>query len=401
MAWAQAPRGRNKGAVGRRRGVVRLAAAGLGLLAGGWALSGGGGGGGGPVKWRWKGPAPAPRSESCGQAACRDLARRGRPLVFWHISKCGGTSICLQALANGEKVRTDTDHPDFRSGKCVEGFGPFERENNAPGWCHDGCHPPARHVKDLSWGTPGEQERALEQVFGPAEGGLSFVGPEKQVPPSGFRPGAVDVYSFIALREPKARMVSQYGQKLKGRDIGQAAGGAPAVARHPGAFPDKEGPGFLQKVADAKGLDRTPTLAEYLEHLRDHHNDNMMIRYLLGLFHSKLEGLDRRITAADLEAAKAVLRDQMEFVLITERLGEAGCLLEQLGWEPEPPHARQLAVPSAPGADPLERTEAAEALLDELNTFDPELYAYAVELFEAHLARCACCEAEAGRAARG
>ena len=377
MAWAPAPRGRNKGAVGRRRGVVRLAAAGLGLLAGGWALSGGGGGGGGPVEWRWKGPAPAPHSESCGQATCRDLARRGRPLVFWHISKCGGTSICLQALANGEKVRTDTDHPDYRSGKCVEGFGPFERENNAPGWCHDGCHPPARLVKEMSWGTPGEQERALEQVFGPAEGGLSFVGPEKQVPSGGFRPGAVDVYSFIALREPKARMVSQYGQKRKDQ---------------------LKGPGFLQKVTDAKGLDRTPTLAEYLEHIRDHHNDNMRIRFLLGYFHNKLEGLDRRITAADLEAAKAVLRDQMEFVLITERLGEAGCLLEQLGWEPELPHAMQrLAVPAG-GADPLERTEAAEALLDELNTFDPELYAYAVELFEAHLARCACCEM-AGRAA--
>ena len=58
---------------------------------------------------------------------------------------------------------------------------------------------------------------------------------------------------------------------------------------------------------------------------------------------------------------------------------------------------QRLAVPAG-GADPLERTEAAEALLDELNTFDPELYAYAVGLFEAHLARCTCCEV-AGRAA--
>ena len=50
-------------------------------------------------------------------------------------------------------------------------------------------------------------------------------------------------------------------------------------------------------------------------------------------------------------------------------------------------------VEAAEAADPTERTEAVEALLDELNVFDPELYAYAVELFEAHLARCACCEA--------
>jgi len=122
----------------------------------------------------------------------------------------------------------------------------------------------------------------------------------------------------------------------------------------------------------------------------------------------------RPVTAADLEAAKAVLRDAMDFVLVLERLDEAGCLIEQLGWEPELPHENTAdaftirlrgekdeleleqpaaVVEAAEAADPTERTEAVEALLDELNVFDPELYAYAVELFEAHLARCACCEA--------
>ena len=270
------------------------------------------------------------------------------------MSKCGGTSVCRGALENGERVQ-DTRH----------------------------CHPEPPSVRrDLSFGAPEEQGAALAELFR-TRGGDTFTGVEDSAPRAGWSPGAVDAYNFIALREPRARYVS----------------GVAEIEKHMRLNPE-----FLRSQ-DGRSLANATTRG-HLEVLRDEKRaDNYQVRYLLGLWERKKNvmgvGLDRRITAADLEAAKAVLRDQMEFVLITERLGEAGCLLEQLGWEPEPPHARQLAVPSAPGADPLERTEAAEALLDELNTFDPELYAYAVELFEAHLARCACCEAEAGRAARG
>ena len=268
-------------------------------------------------------------------------------------------------------------------------------------------------------GTREEQERALEQVFVDAADENTFISPESKMPPAGFAP-AMDVYSFIALREPKARMVSQYGQKVGMNTVkARKYHGAPADA--PVTEPNVK---FLKRVADAQGLDRVPTLEEYLEFLRAQNGGDYMVRYLLGVSDEKMIGPPGRpVTAADLEAAKAVLRDAMDFVLVLERLDEAGCLMEQLGWKPEVPHANaaftillreekdeleleqaaaaaeaaEAAAVAADAADPLERTEAVEALLDELNVFDPELYAYAVELFEAHLARCACCEAARDR----
>ena len=53
---------------------------------------------------------------------CERLDRAGRPLVFWHISKCGGTSMCLMALKNGEAVRTVESHPSFRAGRCAHNW---------------------------------------------------------------------------------------------------------------------------------------------------------------------------------------------------------------------------------------------------------------------------------------
>lgn len=339
---------------------------------------------------------------NCDRAMCRGLRRRGQPvsgqraqrvlpgarltrpqrtkLIFWHISKCGGTSICKQGQKNGERVQQ----------------------------CH--CHPPEAQVWYIQNGTREDQERALEQVFVDAADENTFVMPEEKMPPAGFAP-AMDVYSFITLREPKARMVSQYGQWLKmNSHHAWRKNGAPAGT--PVTEPYNS---FLKKVAAAQGLDRVPTLEEYLKFLRANNGGDYMVRYLLGVSKDKMIGPPGRpVTAADLEAAKAVLRDAMDFVLVLERLDEAGCLIEQLGWEPELPHENTAdaftirlrgekdeleleqpaaVVEAAEAADPTERTEAVEALLDELNVFDPELYAYAVELFEAHLARCACCEA--------
>ena len=53
---------------------------------------------------------------------CERLDRAGRPLVFWHISKCGGTSMCLMALKNGEAVKTVESHPSFRAGTCAHNW---------------------------------------------------------------------------------------------------------------------------------------------------------------------------------------------------------------------------------------------------------------------------------------
>ena len=119
--------------------------------------------------------------------------------------------------------------------------------------------------------------------------------------------------------------------------------------------------------------------------------------------------MDRPLDAADLEAAQAVLRDQMNFVLITERWSEAGCLLRKLGWEvpaatadgetageAERARAREAAEAARLFAEAgaTEEAAAAEALLDELTALDRQLYAYARGLFVQQLQRCTCCEAK-------
>ena len=90
----------------------------------------------------------------------------------------------------------------------------------------------------------------------------------------------------------------------------------------------------------------------------------------------------------------------MNFVLTTERLGEAGCLLDKIGWKP----AVATSRPSEATSEEKRRetgAPAVAALLDELTEFDRPLYEFAVQLFEEQLARCACCERrEAGRAAQ-
>ena len=265
------------------------------------------------------------------------------------MSKCGGTSVCQGALENGERVQ-DTHH----------------------------CHPEPHSVrKGLSFGGPEEQGAALAELFR-TQGGDTFTGVEDSLPRAGLSPAAVDAYNFIALREPRARYVSGIAEIEKHKQLNSE---------------------FTKTFANVT------TTRGHLEILRDEKRaDNFLVRYLLGLWNRKKNvvgvGLDRRITACDLEAAKAVLRDQMEFVLITERLGEAGCLLEQLGWEPELPHAniRESFVEEAEAEAGTEEEEAAvAALLDELTEFDRPLYTYAVELFERQLARCACCKQYRGR----
>ena len=120
-----------------------------------------------------------------------------------------------------------------------------------------------------------------------------------------------------------------------------------------------------------------------------------MIRFYLGL-----RTVPQAIGPRELAAAKAVLREKMNFVLVTERLGEAGCLLGKIGWDGEVPvsGARYPSLTEVFWEEVTlekerERREpAAAALLDRITAFDEELYAYAVELFEEQLALCECCE---------
>ena len=300
-------------------------------------------------------------------------ARGDRDVVYWHVSKAAGTTMCLMALQNGEVVQTDTKHESYASGECSETYGAYEREETHPGRCHHDCSPPTKKAREgIHFGDQAEQAEALRASF--EREGLTFIAPEKQMSPHGLEPPA-SVLSVIVLREPKARMISQYGQKLKVQDSQWNTKVAGSWLHMP-EFPEPP-----------------PDLLSFLQiYYRAGFQDNYMVRYLLGL-----RNVDHVITAADLEAAKAVLRDKLDLVLVTERLDEAGCLFKELGWKPEVPRANVKAPAPSGGAPEAvaqkpEEEPAVAALLEELNEFDPHLYAYAVELFEEQLAACECCE---------
>ena len=245
------------------------------------------------------------------------------------------------------------------------------------------CHPP------IGLGsTPQQARKGLEQAFVHAQ--LTFVAPEtnfrsweEEDEPPQFEP---DLFSFTALREPRARWESHYHQGVRyNHDLGRKVGlgGTPAFRA------------CYKKASKPRECNHLVTLADFLGWAKGQYLDNYMARYLLGLNEKRFHGVRRRLDAADLAPAKAVLRDKMNFVLITERLGEAGCLLERLGWAPAAERANVKADDG--GEDGPAADAEVEALLDELNTVDEELYAYAVELFEEQLAACSGCRCAGSR----
>ena len=294
---------------------------------------------------------------------------------------------------NGEAVKTREDHKTFLDGSCAHGYTEAEEYTGTgkPGHCHDGCHPPDGYATTkINYGDRAELGRAFEVAF--AEDRLTFVGPEMMLNPAFDPADLASVFSFTALREPRARLVSQYHQKLNyNPDFGRTVGleGTPAFQE---CYASVKKPHFCNHLV---------TLADFLRWMKDGggtgggFNDNYMARYLLGLNLKRFHGVRRPLDAADLAAAKAVLRDKMNFVLITERLDEAGCLLERLGWSPAADRANVKVYDDV--KDDLAADPEVEALLDELTTVDEELYPYAVELFEEQLGACAGCRCALSR----
>ena len=232
--------------------------------------------------------------------------------------------------------------------------------------------------------TQHTRQYALMKAF--QEDRLTFIAPDVQLSPHGWQP-EMQTFTFTALREPRARTLAHF----------RAVSGAVGAERFGAEL-------WPATYGEAARLDRAPTLAEFLGWVRDSRNDNFFVRFFLGL-----REVDRPLDAADLEAAQAVLQDQMNFVLITERWGEAGCLLRKLGWavpattagpemagKVERAEAGEAAEAARLFAEAggTEEAAAAKALLDELTGLDGQLYAYARTLFVQQLQRCTCCEAK-------
>ena len=363
------------------------------------------------------GPAAA-AADRLAPGTCEGLLRDGRPLVHWHISKAAGSTICFDAVRNGETVVTLKELPSYKSGKCGG-------VNGTTLECHKHCHPPAGASIQ---GTIESQTARYAVSF--VEEGLTFIAPETQMPrfengyAHAFGPDPEQsVYSSIALREPRTRMVSWYVQHVpteerRKKTYRQSAKAdlAPdlAIGRHDlwgewSTFPMGVGP-IGNSTLHHLGIDHRPSLREWLEIFhRDHHNDNFQIRYLLGLKFDPVE-----ITAVHLEAAKERLRRDMNAVFLTERLSEAGCLYAAMGWKQQVGEANMNKASSSeseggdgPPAPPPDSDEALERyvgravgpgayaevkeLLDELNVFDAQLYEYAAELFQEKLELCELC----------
>ena len=165
------------------------------------------------------------------------------------------------------------------------------------------CHEP------MGLGSTPQQARfALKRAFVHAQ--LTFVAPEsnfrnwEEDKPPQFE---LDLFSFTALREPRARWISQYHQKVRfNPDLGRTMGlnetawfkacykeaSTPRECNHLVTFADflgwmQEGGGY---IINGKG-----------------HNDNFMARYLLGLKRDFFSGAPRPLGADDLVAAMRAL----------------------------------------------------------------------------------------------
>ena len=296
------------------------------------------------------------------------------------------------ALKNREAVKTQVLHDRFKDGTCAHHWvdGSHFKGVRESGPCHDNCHPVA--MGKIYWGNRRDFLWGLEENF--LEENLTFIGPETVMNPSFSEEHLEEVFSFTVLREPRARWISQYHQKVRfNPDLGRTMG-LNETAWFKACYKEASTP---------RECNHLVTLADFLSWMQDGggyiingkgHNDNYMARYLLGLKRDFFSGVPRPLGADDLVAAKAVLRDKMNFVLITERLDEAGCLLERLGWSPAADRANVKVYDDV--KDDLAADPEVEALLDELTTVDEELYPYAVELFEEQLAACAGCRCGAG-----
>ena len=219
--------------------------------------------------------------------------------------------MCLMALKNGEAVKTQVKHDRFKDGTCAHHWveGSHFTGVREPGPCHDNCHPVS--MPEVYWGNRSEMLWGLEENI--QEENLTFIGPETVMNSAFSEKDLKEVFSFTVLREPRARWISQYHQKVRfNPDLGRTMGlnetawfkacykeaSTPRECNHLVTFADflgwmQEGGGY---IINGKG-----------------HNDNFMARYLLGLKRDFFSGAPRPLGADDL-AAEAVLRDKMNFV---------------------------------------------------------------------------------------
>ena len=119
---------------------------------------------------------------------CLALARQARPAVFWDADGAfddaqgaldddgggggGPAPACLEALENGERVKTDVAHPEYAAGLCAAaGLTDAERRAGRPGACHRRCRPSKRVTYPLAHeGAGGQQVRARARAARRGEG---------------------------------------------------------------------------------------------------------------------------------------------------------------------------------------------------------------------------------------
>ena len=295
-----------------------------------------------------------PHTWTQGYQACNGLPvaatpRNGRPVLYTHLHKSGGTTMCELAKNNKEALAPGHLNCNFRQPGASDDHWATATEQDI--W------PPATAV-----GCARRQQLVHDY-------GLTWMSQERWVDPE----PCDDLYRVITFRDPLDRMISNF---LQARAFG---------LEH--ANDDEMNGGGMNVSADEVMACVEPPAScwhkKYYMEWSTAAYDNFAVRTLAGSEAFFLPA--GAMTREHLETAKAALR-KFNLIMMLDRFDEdRQQMVGLLGWE----------ATSVPASDQNTRERADEAVpfseeqlrkLFEVNQLDYELLCYAMELRNAHLA---------------
>jgi len=297
------------------------------------------------------GPAALAESRTCAEAMYRC---EKATLVFIHAHKGGGTSFVSMARANGAGLA-----------KLERNGDPVEATSRWPALFPKGKSDAADSPRVRWWDMPPAMQR---DWFARLRGhGVRFVSTEKGFP--AYSTGLLapsEVLYAIVVREPASRFVSYYFWRYR----------ANSFARKVAAK--------LMTYDVATLRPGAPTFHAFVE------SENPLDGYYVRRLAGSPEGKDAPpVDAAMLRVAEGVLADVFSVVLVTDRLGDLGPVVDQvLGWPLHDFSAFHAKSNPAPDAAKLEAWRADwRPELQRRMPLDVELYTHAKKLCEQRLAR--------------
>ena len=260
-----------------------------------------------------------------------------RPVYFYHLRKCGGSSL---------NHWLDTQVPDIRAwdGTLLSPlYGYFSWERATP-------DPPAF---EAAWRCLGTSAFFAADIV------------HSHIPLLPYAPGAT--FCFTMLREPASRVLSQISDWRRLMPFDRA----------------KTQPAMQQCLSDAIELRVAAFLAKHAGGIARQLVDNYMVRALAA------NRLGRQVLATEnasglLEIALETLETKFDLVGIAERdFDTRNCLSAALGWAP----SREIARINDSGSSQRlgEEIDEARSIVNDITREDAKLYARARQLFDQKL----------------